>query len=160
MRYLAVVCDQTHRWPDVQKHFFNPNLSTSKKCYTFRPLNKAIITHKNETVLTSNIYIFVSDHGFIKKVETYGTFWTIKDIVWNYRGCFFSCLTDKWRPDTLVSFLLGFLNVFSLRRLSTCRHRLLNLSGTRRMTRRWQNVWVIDQTEKNLYLWLTVHLFV
>jgi hypothetical protein len=55
-------------------------------------------------------------------------------------GCFSSYLTDKCRPDALMSFDYTVYRLLSVRWLSSSRHRLLYLPDTQRTTQLWQSV--------------------
>jgi hypothetical protein len=57
-----------------------------------------------------------------------------------YIGCFFSCLTDKRRPDALVSFIRLSTGYHHCDRLSSSRRGLLNLPDTRRTMQHWQSL--------------------
>lgn len=81
-------------WPCFKPISFN-----FQKCYILRSFHKAIIRykHKSKQHIYLRIWLWLQE-----KAETCSTSWTIKYIFWNYIGCFFSCLTDKLRPDTIV----------------------------------------------------------
>jgi hypothetical protein len=53
--------------------------------------------------------------------------------------CFFSCLTDKNRPDALIVFIRLPKCYYHCDRLSSSLHRMLNFPETRRKTQRWQS---------------------
>jgi hypothetical protein len=55
-------------------------------------------------------------------------------------SCFFSCLTDRRRPEPLVSYIILYKGYCHCDRLCSSRHRLLNLPDTQRTMQRWQSV--------------------